>query len=92
MFLLGLGVIGLFLVLYISFQFLYLLILLFAGTIVGRVLIGRRCPKCDGLLKETGAENKKDDAFVMLITWACPRDGYTETEETKSNVGLFGTK
>jgi hypothetical protein len=56
------------------------------------VLIGRRCPQCDIPLKEIGAEPKKDDTFVMVITWACPRDGYTETEETKSKIGLFGSR
>ena len=91
-FLLGLGAIGLFFVLFINSQFLYLLILLFIGAIVGRTLIGRRCPRCDGPLKERDAKPKQGDAFVMVITWACPRDGFIEAEETKSNIGLFGPK
>lgn len=91
-FLLGLGVIGLFFVLFVNSQFLYLLILLFIAAIVGRTLIGRRCPRCDSLLKERGAEPKPGDAFVLVITWVCPRDGFTEIEETRSNTGLFGPK
>jgi hypothetical protein len=53
-------------------------------------LIGRRCPKCDGALKESGAERDKENAFVMYITWRCPRDGYEEKEKTKGDSGLFG--
>jgi hypothetical protein len=90
-FLIGATVVGMALVLLISAQFFYLLVLFLVATIVLRVLIGRRCPNCDNVLKERGAEPKKDDAFVMIITWACPHDGYTEKEETKSKIGIFGS-
>jgi hypothetical protein len=90
-FLVGVAVVGVALVLLISAQFFYLLLLFFLATIILRVLIGRRCPNCDHVLKERGAEPKKDDAFVMVITWACPYDGYTEKEETKSKIGIFGS-
>lgn len=85
------AVIGAALIFLISPQFLYLLLLFFVATIILRVMIGRRCPNCDHVLKESGAEPKKDDAFVMIITWACPHDGYTEKEETKSKIGIFGS-
>jgi hypothetical protein len=90
-FLVGAAIVGVALVLLVSIQFLSLLLLFFVATIILRVLIGRRCPNCDNALKERGAEPKKDDAFVMVITWTCPRDGYTEKEETKSKIGIFGS-
>jgi hypothetical protein len=91
-FLIGAALVGGALILLISTQFVYLLLLFFLATIVARVLIGRRCPQCDYPLKETGAEPRKDDTSVLVITWACPRDGYTEKEETKSKIGFFGSR
>jgi len=88
----GVLVIGAFFVLYISFQFIYPLALLFGAMIGTRGLIGRRCPHCDAALKEEGAVRDKESAFIMHITWRCPRDGYTENEETKGDSGLFGVK
>jgi hypothetical protein len=90
--LISLALISFAFIMFLSFQCIYPLALVFVALAVARVLIGRRCPRCDGPLKEMGAEQKKDDAFVMVITWACPRDGYTEKEETKSKIGLFGTR
>ena len=87
----GLLVVAALFVLFISFQFVYLFALLFVAIMVGRVLIGRRCPKCDGPLKEVNAERDADSAFVMHIVWRCPRDGYEEKEKTKGDSGLFGT-
>ena len=65
-------------------------VLIFGAVIGVRGLIGRRCPKCDGPLKEVDAEQAKNDAFVMYINWRCPRDGYSEKEKTKGSSGLFG--
>lgn len=79
-----------FFVFFVSFQLVYVFALLFATMIAIRGLIGRRCPQCDGPLKETEAARDKDNAFVLHITWRCPRDGYTETETTKGDSGLFG--
>jgi hypothetical protein len=81
-----------FFVLFVSFQFIYVFALIFGTMFAIRGLIGRRCPKCDGALKETGAERDKANAFVMHITWRCPRDGYEEKEQTKGDAGLFGVK
>ena len=78
-------------VLFVSFQFVYLFVLLFVAIIAARALIGRRCPQCDGSLKEVSAERDKNNAFVMHILWRCPRDGYEEKEKTKGDSGLFGT-
>lgn len=75
---------------FISFQFVYLFALLFVTIFAGRALIGRRCPRCDGPLKEVGAERDKENAFVMHIIWRCLRDGYEEKERTKGDAGLFG--
>lgn len=91
-FLLGAAIIGMALVFLVGIQFVSLLLLFFLATIILRVLIGRRCPKCDRALKQAGAEPKKDDAFVLVITWACPHDSYTEKEETKSKIGIFGSR
>ena len=79
-----------FFILLVSFQFLYVFVLLFVAMFAARGLIGRRCPKCDGPLKETSAERNKENVFVMHITWRCPRDGYEEKEKTKGDSGLFG--
>lgn len=81
---------GAFLVLFISLDFVYLFAVLIAGLFAGRGLIGRRCPRCDGPLRESGAERDKENVFVMHITWRCPRDGYEEDEKTKGDGGLFG--
>jgi len=89
--LLGLLAVAAFFILFISFQFVYVFALLFGAIIALRGLIGRRCPLCDGPLKETEAHRDKENAFVMRITWRCPRDGYEEKEETKGDSGLFGT-
>src|SRR5262245_53983901 len=89
--LIGLALLGGALMFLVSSQFIYLLLLVFGATIVLRVLIGRRCPKCDRHLKEAGAAPKKDNPLVLVITWACPNDGYTEKEETKSKIGFFGS-
>ena len=89
--LLVLGVASFF-VLFVSFQFVYVFALVFGAMFAVRGLIGRRCPTCDGALKETGAERDKENAFVMTITWRCPRDGYEEKEQTKGDAGLFGAK
>ena len=83
-------VVGAFLVLYVSLDFVYLFALIIAGLFAARGLIGRRCPQCDGPLRETEAERDKDNVFVMRITWRCPRDGYEEEEKTKGDAGLFG--
>jgi len=79
-----------FLILFVSFQFIYPAALLLMAVFAARGLIGRRCPRCDGPLRETGAARDPTDAFVMHITWRCPRDGYEETEKTKGDSGLFG--
>ncbi len=81
-------------ILFVSFSLLYIFIFasLFVAMFVARGLIGRRCPKCDGPLKETGAERDKKNVFVIHITWRCPRDGYEEKEETTGDSGLFGVK
>lgn len=91
-FLIGAALVGGALALLVSTQFVYLLLFFFLATIIARTLIGRRCPRCDYPLKEAGADPKKDDSFVLIITWACPRDGYTEKEETRSKIGLFGSR
>ena len=79
-----------FFILFFSLQFVYLFALLFGVIIATRGLIGRRCPRCDGPLKEVGAERDKANVFVMHIIWRCPRDGYEEKETTKGDSGLFG--
>ncbi|MCB0164597.1 MAG: hypothetical protein KDI79_10240 [Anaerolineae bacterium] len=88
--LIGLVAIGGFFTLYISFEFVYLFVILFAMIIGSRGLIGRRCPKCDRALVESGAEPSKKDAFTIYINWVCPYDGYSEQEATKGDSGLFG--
>ncbi len=88
--LIGMLVIGGFIILMISFQLVYIFVLLFVVMIGTRGIIGRRCPQCDGPLKEIEAERDKDNAFVMYIIWRCPRDGYEEKEKTKGDSGLFG--
>ncbi|RME97114.1 MAG: hypothetical protein D6768_20435 [Chloroflexi bacterium] len=88
----GLAAVAGFFVLFVSLSFVYLFLLLFAALLVGRALIGRRCPRCDGPLKESGAERDKHDAFVMYINWRCPKDGYTEKEKVRGDSGLFGAK
>ena len=75
----------------VSFQFVYLFALLFVAIFAARAVIGRRCPRCDGPLKEVGAELDKANAFILQITWRCPRDSYEEKETTKGDSGLFGT-
>lgn len=75
---------------FVSFQFVYIFALLYGAIFVTRALIGRRCPECDGPLQEIGAERDKSDAFIMHITWRCPRDGYEEKETIKGGSGLFG--
>lgn len=75
---------------FISFQFVYVFALLYGAIFAARALIGRRCPQCDSPLKEIGAERDKTDAFVIHITWRCPRDGYEEKETVKGGSGLFG--
>ena len=89
--LVGLLVVAGFFILFVSFQFVYIFVVLFGAMIALRGLIGRRCPQCDGPLKEVGAERDKENAFVMHIIWRCPRDGYEEKEKTKGDAGLFGT-
>lgn len=74
----------------VSFQFVYVFALLYGAIFAARALIGRRCPQCDGPLKEIGAEQDKTDAFVLHITWRCLRDGYEEKETVKGGSGLFG--
>jgi len=86
----GLLAVGSFFILFISFQFVYVVALIFAALFAARGIIGRRCPECDGPLKETGARRDKESAFIMHITWRCPRDGYEEDEETRGDSGLFG--
>jgi hypothetical protein len=88
--LLAVVVVAGFFILFVSFQFIYPFALLLMALFATRGLIGRRCPKCDGPLRESGAERDKTDVFVMYITWHCPRDGYEEKEKTKGNAGLFG--
>ena len=88
--LIGVLLIGGFFILFVSFQFVYIFVLLFAAMIGTRGIIGRRCPQCDGALKAVEAERDKDNAFVMHIVWRCPRDGYEEKEKTKGDSGLFG--
>ncbi len=83
-------IIGSFLVLTVSFGFVYLMIILVTSLFAIRGLIGRRCPQCDSTLKEDRAEVEQDNAFVMVITWRCPKDGYEEQEKTKGDAGLFG--
>jgi hypothetical protein len=79
-----------FFILFLSFQFVYPVGLFFLAILAARGLIGRRCPVCDGPLKETGASRDPENAFIMHITWRCPRDGYEEQEKTKGDSGLFG--
>ncbi len=86
----GLIVIASFFILVVSLQFVYIFAILFALMLGTRGVIGRRCPKCDSALKETGATRDKDNAFVMYIIWRCPKDGYSEREKTKGDAGLFG--
>ena len=88
--LLPLLVVAGFFTLFISFQFVYIFALLYGAIFAVRALLGRRCPKCDGPLQETGAERDKTDAFVMHIIWRCPRDSYEEKETVKGGSGLFG--
>lgn len=90
-FLFGLLAVAVLFILWFSFNFIYPFALLFGLIIMARALIGRRCPKCDGPLKEVDAERDKENAFVMHIIWRCPRDGYQEKEKTKGDSGLFGT-
>lgn len=77
-------------ILYISFDFVLPVALLVAGLFAVRGLIGRRCPLCDGPLKEDSAVRDEENAFIMHITWRCPRDGHEEQETTKGDAGLFG--
>ncbi|MEM7034132.1 MAG: hypothetical protein AAF629_31615 [Chloroflexota bacterium] len=79
-----------FFILVINFQYIYLAAFIFILIITVRNLIGRRCPQCDGPLKEMGAETDRSDAFIIEVTWQCPKDGYSEIEKTKGNSGLFG--
>jgi hypothetical protein len=79
-----------FFIFFVSFQFVIPFGLLFMAVLATRGLIGRRCPVCDGPLKEIGAARDPDNAFVMHITWRCPRDGHEEQEKTKGDAGLFG--
>jgi hypothetical protein len=88
--LLGMVVFAVFFVLFVSFSFVYLFILLFGALLTARALIGRRCPHCDAELKETSSEGDKKDAFIMYIIWRCPNDGYEEKEKVKGDSGLFG--
>lgn len=88
--LIGLVAIGGFFTLYISFQLIYLFVILFAMAIGLRGLIGRRCPICDRTLVESGAAPSKKDAFTIYIDWVCPYDDYSEQEATKGDAGLFG--
>ena len=88
--LLGLLAIAALFILLINFQFILLFGLLFVALFGIRGLIGRRCPQCDGSIEAISAEPDKQDAFVMNITWRCPRDGYEELEKTKGDAGLFG--
>lgn len=88
--LLSLLVVAGFFVFFVSFQFVYVFALLYGAIFAVRALIGRRCPQCDGPLQEIGAEKDKANAFVMYITWRCPRDGYEEKETIKGSSGLFG--
>ena len=88
----GVLVIGSFFVLYVNLQYVYIFALIFGLMFAVRGMIGRRCPTCDGSLKEVGAEQDDKNAFIMHITWRCPRDGYEEKEETKGDAGLFGVK
>lgn len=80
-----------FFIFFVSFQYIFPFALLIMFILGARGLIGRRCPQCDRALKEIGAERDPEDAFVMYITWRCPRDGYEETEKIKGSGGLFGT-
>ena len=79
-----------FLILYISLGFIYPTAVLMVAIFTLRGLIGRRRPHCDGALREDRAEPDTENAFVMHITWRCPRDGYEEQEKTKGDAGLFG--
>jgi hypothetical protein len=79
-----------FFIFFASFQFIYIFVLLYGAIFATRAVIGRRCPQCDGPLQEAGAERDKTNAFVMVITWRCPRDGYEEKETVKGGSGLFG--
>jgi hypothetical protein len=88
--LLAVLLLGAFLVLYVSLDFVYPFALLIAALFAVRGLIGRRCPRCDGPLREDRAAPDQNDIFTMRITWRCPRDGYEEEEKTKGDGGLFG--
>jgi hypothetical protein len=88
----GVLAIGGFFILFISLQFVYPVILIFVAMVATRGLIGRRCPRCDGPLKEVDAERDKESAFVLYIIWRCPRDGHQEKEKTKADSGLFGVR
>ena len=83
-------VIGSYLFLFVSANFVYLFALLAVGLFTLRGLIGRRCPRCDGPLHEEDAERDAEDAFIMYIIWRCPRDDYEEREKIKGSGGLFG--
>ncbi len=90
--LIGILVIGIFLILSVSFQFIYVFALIFAAIFAARGIIGRRCPHCDRTLREVDAERDKTDVFTMYIIWRCPHDGYEEKEKIKGDAGLFGVK
>lgn len=88
----GLLAVAAFLVLFISLAYVYPFVVLFGAIFAIRGMIGRRCPQCDGPLKEVDGERDTDDAFTLYITWRCPRDGYEEKEKIKGDAGLFGVK
>lgn len=90
--LLAILLVAIFFILFVSVQFIYIFVLLFAAILAMRSLIGRRCPHCDRALKEMDAERDKDNVFTMYVVWRCPHDGYEEKEKIKGDSGLFGAK
>jgi hypothetical protein len=88
--LIALGVVAVFVVLFVSMSFVYLFGLLFAAIIAARAIIGPRCPHCDAALKQESGERDETDAFTLYVTWRCPNCSYEEKEKVKGDSGLFG--
>lgn len=66
----------------------YPLVFVFLAVFLVRAIIGRRCPRCDGSLKER--DSARVDGLTFDITWHCPRDGYQEIERVRGGKGSWG--
>lgn len=69
-------------------RLIYPILLLFLMIFVVKGVIGRRCPRCDGPLKEF--EATKRDGLTFDVAWRCPRDGYQEFERVRGGIGSWG--